>query len=79
MKGNDMPAPFGTRDSFDESRSRHDALRDENIVQTCEQIEAEHIIRDRDQAEITRLASRPYRVIHELPRKHTTNGYAFDA
>lgn len=57
---------------------RHDALRDERIVETCESLEAESIIRQRDNADYARLAARPYRVIHELPRKHTTNGYAFD-
>lgn len=72
MKGDTMTF------SDDLQGGRHDVLRDECIVASCESLEAEQIIRERERADIARVAARPYRVIHEIPRKHTTNGYAFD-
>jgi hypothetical protein len=51
---------------------------DRNVTGTCELIEAEHIERDAQDSEYARLRARPYRVIHELPRKHGVNGYTYD-
>jgi hypothetical protein len=43
---------------------------------TCER---EYIARDTKQRDAHGSAPRPHRIVHEIPRKHTINGYAFDA
>lgn len=58
----------------DPTISRHDDAWGDRAF-TLE--EAERIERDIDRAESVRLASRPHRVIHELPRKDSVNGYVF--
>ena len=48
---------------------------DKNITPTCE---GERIGHDTGQRGLHPLTSRPHRIVHEIPRKHTINGYAYD-
>jgi len=45
-----------------------------DITPTCEQ----PLERDTRQSEPHTLTPRPYRIVHELPRKHTINGFVFE-
>lgn len=47
------------------------------IGRTCEMLEAQRIERQAQERAVTFETDR-YRVVHEIPRKHTDNGYAFD-
>jgi hypothetical protein len=49
---------------------------DNDIPRTCERVD---INCDTERSESHRLASRPSRIVREIPRRHTMNGYAFDA
>ncbi len=48
---------------------------DKNITPTCE---GQRIGHDTGQRGLHPLTSRPHRIVHEIPRKHTINGYAYD-
>ena len=50
------------------------AVWDKNVTPTCERELIEH---ETGQSDLHRLTPRPHRVVHELPRKHTINGYAY--
>jgi hypothetical protein len=58
-----------------QQRHLHD-VRDKRPTPRCGR---EHIERDTERRELRRVTSRPHRIVYEIPRKHTLNGYAYDA
>jgi hypothetical protein len=44
----------------------------------CEPATRDDIDRDIERSCSHRLTSSPHRTVHEIPRRHTINGYAFD-
>ena len=57
-----------------QQRHLHDVW-DKNVTPTCERERIEH---ETGQNELHLLTRRPHRIVHELRRKHTINGYAYD-
>jgi hypothetical protein len=57
---------------------RFDRLHNEAVEQTCDMIERERVERDSERAELARVAARPHRVVHEIPRRDSVNGYVYD-
>ncbi len=47
---------------------------DKNITPPYERERIEH---ETGKSDLHRFTPRPHRIVHELPRKHTINGYAY--
>jgi hypothetical protein len=61
-----------------QQRHLHDAWN-KNLTPACGLVDCKHIGRDTERSDLHRLGSRPHRIVHEIPRHHTINGYVFDS